>query len=565
MDFVQTTLDSESVKIISITGSEKNTSIAYIDSSGNLKVKVKPVDWSMSQSLSTSAISTGPTITSSGNLEIPGVVVDQLGWPGVRDRYELSFPTLADTDIWTTEKILTAYQNGAISNITIPANTFTSGTIGRSLRFVFDLGIQFVVPTDNLSIRIYGNGAQIGSVGVNLRQCVNMPSGRAHILKIDASFLQTGWNTTSASGRFHGTGSLIPQDGVVGDLDIGGYVKSSDGTPSFNATIDQVITIGLTWNVRSNFGAGGITRVGNRFLWPTAAGSAIVGAVLETSSENVTGSTRKIYSRLNDNIAVTGNGITSDGVNNIVVNNSGIITLGSIGNSYRAIEHGLTTANLLAACYNKNTNTFFVAGTSGTILKSSNVGVTWSAVSNASTWDIYSLAAVGNGFIGVGNSTTQYLSSTDGTTVISATNTTSQILRSVDVNSSGKWLAVGASNSSLYFNGSVVSNGKSTGLNAYATYFDENNSRWWVGGTQLWYTTDPSTSGTYTSATLPSTGFDQWTGTIGGISSKGSYMIIYNIGGTHILFSTNSGTSWNRLGYNNGVWFGDNGSIKLGL
>ena len=55
MDFVQTTLDGESVKIINITGSEKNTSIAYVDSSNNLKVKIKPVDWSLSQSLSTSA------------------------------------------------------------------------------------------------------------------------------------------------------------------------------------------------------------------------------------------------------------------------------------------------------------------------------------------------------------------------------------------------------------------------------------------------------------------------------------------------------------------------------
>lgn len=64
MDFVQTTLDGESVKIINVTGSEKNTSIAYIDSSGNLKVKIKPVDWSLTQSLSTSAIPS----TSGGNV-----------------------------------------------------------------------------------------------------------------------------------------------------------------------------------------------------------------------------------------------------------------------------------------------------------------------------------------------------------------------------------------------------------------------------------------------------------------------------------------------------------------
>ena len=45
MDLVQTTLDGEPVKILNVTGTEKNTSIAYVDSSNNLKVKVKPVSW----------------------------------------------------------------------------------------------------------------------------------------------------------------------------------------------------------------------------------------------------------------------------------------------------------------------------------------------------------------------------------------------------------------------------------------------------------------------------------------------------------------------------------------
>lgn len=45
MEFVQTTLDGELVKIINVTGNEKNTSIAYIDSNNNLKVKIKAVTW----------------------------------------------------------------------------------------------------------------------------------------------------------------------------------------------------------------------------------------------------------------------------------------------------------------------------------------------------------------------------------------------------------------------------------------------------------------------------------------------------------------------------------------
>lgn len=515
----------------------------------------------------------GATTDPSGNVQFPGAVqtggpvTDNLGWPAFRDRYELNFPTLANTDIWTTELFLTAYQNGAVQTIVIPANTFTANTIGRTLNFVFDLGLQFVLPTDALALKIYANGALLGSVGINLRQVANLPSGRAHILKIDAAFMQTGWTagTKSASGRFHGKNSLYPQDGVNGDIDIGGLVKSSDGTPSFDATVDQTITIGLTWNARGNFGAGGITRVGNRFLWPTAAGSAIVGAVLETSSENVTGSTRKIYARLNDNAGVTGNASATNGLHVIVANNSGIITVGYLGGSYRAVEHGLTTAHLQAACYNKATKTFFVAGVGGVILKSADNGTTWAAVTNAQTWDIYSMIPVGNGFVAVGNSTTQYLTSTDGTTVTTGTNTTNQILRAAYVNAAGNWLAVGASNAALWYNGSTVATGKSTGMNAYSVYYDETAAKWWVGGTQLWSTSDPSTSGTYAQATLPSSGFDAWTGTIGGISSKGTYMILYNIGGSHVLFSTNSGTAWSRLGYNNGLWFGDSASIRLGL
>ncbi|MBK8772399.1 MAG: hypothetical protein IPM06_18530 [Rhizobiales bacterium] len=502
-----------------------------------------------------------------GEVEVAGVVTDSLGWPAFRDRYELNFPTLADTDVWTTEKFLTAYQNGAVQTIVIPANTFTANTIGRTLNFVFDLGLQFVLPTDALAMKIYANGALLGSVGINLRQTANLPSGRAHILKIDASFMQTGWTagTTSASGRFHGKNSLYPQDGVTGDIDIGGLVKSSDGTPSFNATVDQTITIGLTWNTRGNFGAGGITRVGNRFIWPTAAGSAVVGAILETSSENVLGSTRKIYARLNDNVTVTGNATATNGLHVIAANNSGIVTVGYLGGSYRAVEHGLTTAHLQAACYNKATKTFFVAGVGGVILKSLDNGTTWAAVTNAQTWDIYSMVPFGNGFVAVGNSTTQYLTSSDGVTVTTGTNTTSQVLRAVWINAAGNWLAVGASNAALWYNGSTVATGKSTGMNAYSVYFDEATSKWWVGGTQLWSTSDPSTSGTYAQATLPSSGFDAWTGTIGGINSKGTYMILCNIGGTHVLFSTNSGTAWSRLGYNNGLWFGDSASIRLGL
>lgn len=502
-----------------------------------------------------------------GTILLHGNVIDDLGWPAVRDRYELNLPTLSNTDIWTTEQFLTAYQNGSIQTIVIPANTFSATTIGRSLNFIFDVGIQFVLPTDGLAFKIYANGSLLGSVGMNLRQAVNLPSGRAHILKIDAAFMQTGWTagTTSASGRFHGKNTIFPQDGVTGDVDIGGTIKSSDGTPSFDATVDQVITIGLTWNTRGNFGAGGIKRIGKRFVWPTASGSAIVGAVLETSSENVTGSTRKIYARLNDNVATVGNAVASDGVNIIVANNSGVITLGQIGASYRSVEQTLTSANLLSACYNKSTKTYFVCGAGGVILKSSDVGITWSSVTNAQVWDIYSIVPVGNGFVAVGNSTTQYLTSTDGTTVTTGTNTTNQILRAAYVNNAGNWLAVGASSASLYYNGSTVATGKSTGLNAYSVYFDEATSKWWVGGTQLWWTADPSTSGTYTQATLPSSGFDAWTGTIGGINSVGTYMILYNIGGSHVMYSTNAGTAWSRLGFNNGVWFGDNASIQLGL
>lgn len=524
------------------------------------------ISWQASEATPSYDPATGNTVFG-GAVEVDGVVTDKLGWPAIRDRYELNFPTLADTDIWATEKFLTAYQNGAVQTIVIPANTFGANTIGRTLNFVFDLGLQFVLPTDALALKIYANGALLGSVGINLRQVANLPSGRAHILKIDAAFMQTGWTagTTSASGRFHGKNSLYPQDGVNGDIDIGGLVKSSDGTPSFNATIDQTITIGLTWNPRGNFGAGGITRVGNRFLWPTAAGSAIVGAILETSSENVLGSTRKIYARLNDNVTVTGNVTATNGLHVISANNSGVITVGYLGGSYRAVEHSLTTAHLQAACYNKATKTFFVAGVGGVILKSLDNGTTWAAVTNAQTWDIYSMIPVGNGFVAVGNSTTQYLTSADGTTVTTGTNTTSQVLRAIWINNAGNWLAVGASNAALWYNGSTVATGKSTGMTAYSVYFDEVTSKWWVGGTQLWSTSDPSTAGTYAQATLPSSGFDAWTGTIGGINSKGAYMILYNIGGSHVLFSTNSGTAWSRLGYNNGLWFGDSASIRLGL
>lgn len=72
MDFVQATLDGETVNIVNITGSEKNTSISYVDSSGNLKVKVKPLDWSLAQSLSTS--STQLNIYSNGIIQTDGLL-----------------------------------------------------------------------------------------------------------------------------------------------------------------------------------------------------------------------------------------------------------------------------------------------------------------------------------------------------------------------------------------------------------------------------------------------------------------------------------------------------------
>jgi len=68
MDFVQTTLDGEQVKIINVTGSDKNTTIAYIDSSNNLKVKVKPVSWEDFSSVQNKSLSTGSyEITSNVN------------------------------------------------------------------------------------------------------------------------------------------------------------------------------------------------------------------------------------------------------------------------------------------------------------------------------------------------------------------------------------------------------------------------------------------------------------------------------------------------------------------
>lgn len=84
MDFVQTTLDGESVKIINVTGSEKNTSIAYIDSGNNLKVKVKPVDWSLTQNLSTSSVSTGANVTSGGNYVFSGKIISPKMSAGIK-------------------------------------------------------------------------------------------------------------------------------------------------------------------------------------------------------------------------------------------------------------------------------------------------------------------------------------------------------------------------------------------------------------------------------------------------------------------------------------------------
>lgn len=85
------------------------------------------------------------------------------------------------------------------------------------------------------------------------------------------------------------------------------------------------------------------------------------------------------------------------------------------------------------------------------------------------------------------------------------------------------------------------------------------------GGSILFSTTSPASSGTWTSATLPTTGFDAWSGSIAGINFSGIYMILNQLAGNIVLFSTNSGSTWTRMAYDNGILYGDNLSITKTL
>lgn len=62
---ITTNLDGEQVTILNVTGNETSQSIVYIDSSNNIKVKNKPLDWSRKSTFATSAISMNLNIVSS--------------------------------------------------------------------------------------------------------------------------------------------------------------------------------------------------------------------------------------------------------------------------------------------------------------------------------------------------------------------------------------------------------------------------------------------------------------------------------------------------------------------
>src|SRR5574343_636594 len=155
MDFVQTTLDGELVKILNLTGSEKNTSIANIDSSNILKVKVKPIDWSLTQSLSTSSVANGIQYTS-GDYVVSSPdfgLVQENGSTAYVRKLLCEFDINGDYTIPTTETLLTLQQkNGTLFQI--PRNSFSR--LGNKPQLLVNLrcGINNRYPSQGLTIRL---------------------------------------------------------------------------------------------------------------------------------------------------------------------------------------------------------------------------------------------------------------------------------------------------------------------------------------------------------------------------------------------------------------------------
>lgn len=509
-----------------------------------------------------------------GSVVAPGFA-DPLGVK-VTEQQAFFLENLADYDIWTAPKTMNTTFGGVPVSLAIPTNFMSAATVGKTFRLSLRQGLQFVLPTDIMITSVVMDGATPIVYAPQHLRSLDLPSGRAHICAIEFEFFQLGWDASDpqnprATGRAHGKTYLISTDGTTQEIDVSGFVGSGESSWSIIANAPHTLTISTVWNARSNFNRGCI-KTADCILFSTAGGAANVGAVIRTSAANPLdpANQRKLKAASGGYGNWIINGLATNGVDVVACGNVGGVGVLSLsrdgGKSFQKISITNTagTGNLACGCYNATTKTFFFAGDAGKIIKSTDFGLTWQDVASGVVWNIYSIIPTTSGFTAVGNSTTQYLTSTDGTTVTTPTNTTSQVLNTICVKADGKWLAGGASGATMYYNGTTVATGKTvTGVTLYASYFDEVSGNWWMGGSTLWKAPDPSSGGTWTQATLPSTGFDTWASNVSGIASLGNYMIITNGSGTCVFFSTNQGIAWQRLGYTSRVYSGDAGWLQL--
>lgn len=145
-------------------------------------------------------------------------IVDTLGWPGFRDKYELNYSVLANTDIWTTEQFVTA--------------THAGSTATQYFRF-----------------EVLSNGALIGALQITPSLVPGVAasiSGRQVDILFDLAPTAAAWGDgSSVATRMHATSFFEggAQSGTGNSLVGLGYLFEHETYPgNINFTSEQMLT-----------------------------------------------------------------------------------------------------------------------------------------------------------------------------------------------------------------------------------------------------------------------------------------------------------------------------------
>ena len=251
MDFVQTTLDGESVKVINVTGSEKNTSIAYVDSFGNLKVKVKPVDWTAQASYGTSA----SNVTSGTNDDI-SYVKSQAGWNQrilfAKHLSAANFNSTSETTFMASavgSQQIDGNYPGSLYGIPpiIRANFIDSFSRWIKSHFMFGINMGSTSGV-TFTINEYWNNVQMNSVTINYNDFISPPTSAQNFpLELYTMYNWGSGVKTSATMRVHNYYVTYNNAGTNGLM----KTREKFPYPVIDLTKDQIITWKGSWSSTS--------------------------------------------------------------------------------------------------------------------------------------------------------------------------------------------------------------------------------------------------------------------------------------------------------------------------